>query len=311
MYQTILATGGPVFFLVFLGYVLAWRKILDLTTQRALNRLALWVLIPAALVSLLSHENLSEIFSPALWGAFYGAIALVAGSLVLILRLGFKCSLPETAVLMMAGSFSNIVLLGFPIIEGAYGRPGLAILLILVSIHAAVLLSVAVLMAEWGLSGGGGWGALRKTLSGVVRNPILIAIAVGVSLSLTGLKLPALLDQALSRMQGAVTPLSLLLVGAGLFGVRLRGDLRVSLLLAVSKTLVLPLVVFCLGRWIFGLPPFTVTVCTIIACMPTGANTTIMAGTYKLGENRVASSILIGTMISLIVAPILIATLER
>lgn len=309
MYQTIATAGGPVFLLVVLGYVLAWRKVMDLAAQRALNRLAMWVLMPASLMYLLSHEKLADIFDPALWGAFYGAVALVAVVAVAVLRLLFRCSLPETAVLMMASTFSNLVLLGFPIVEGAYGRPGLTILLIVVSIHAAVLVTVTVLMAEWGLSGGGSWKALRKTLSGVIRNPVLLGIAAGVVLSLTGLRLPAVLDQALGRIQGAVTPLSLLLVGSGLYGVRLRGDLRISLFLAAAKTLLLPLLVFCLGRFVFALPPFTVTVCTVIACMPTGANTTLMAGTYRLGENRVASSILIGTAISLTVAPVLIAIL--
>ena len=73
---------------------------------------------------------------------FIAAVILFAG---ILLSQGFS---RRSAVLALAGTFSNTVMIGIALINLLFGSRGLVTLLTLVSIHALVLLTLATVVLE-------------------------------------------------------------------------------------------------------------------------------------------------------------------
>ena len=62
---------------------------------------------------------------------------------------------------------------------------------------------------------------LKKSVKGILTNPILLGIAAGFAWSMLHISMPAMLDKALSNVAGLTSPLALLAIGAGFKGKKL------------------------------------------------------------------------------------------
>src|SRR5215213_6385837 len=56
-----------------------------------------------------------------------------------------------------------------------------------------------------------------------------------------------------------------------------------------AKLILLPLAVYALGTWVFGLPPLWICVATIFAAMPTGIKAYLFATRYQVGAAATSS----------------------
>ena len=77
----------------------------------------------------------------------------------------------------------------------------------LVNVFAAVVLTV------YGPDGNGGW---QHAFKAMARNPVILSIAAGLAINLTGLGLPPVADDALAILSRGTLAMALLSVGAGL-----------------------------------------------------------------------------------------------
>ena len=104
------------------------------------------------------------------------------------------------SVFALGGVFSNNVLLGVPLARlliGPAAMPSVALILVFNALTLWTLVTVSV---EWARHGALSLSGLRKTAIQVLKNPIVIAILSGTLFGLTGLALPAPLEQALSAV---------------------------------------------------------------------------------------------------------------
>jgi predicted permease len=67
---------------------------------------------------------------------------------------------------------------------------------------------------------------LKKSVKGILTNPILLGIAAGFAWSMLHISMPAMLDKALSNVAGLTSPLALLAIGAGFKGQKALGYLK-------------------------------------------------------------------------------------
>lgn len=308
MLDLIVGKVGPVFLTIMCGFVLTHIKIISRQGIPFLAKIAMNAFIPAMLFQTLSQSDISAHFDLRLWGSYYSGVFLNFAVVFVIARLWLKARTDESAVTAMGGVFSNIVLLGIPLVQAVYGEEGLVPVLIILSIHPLSLLGMTIMIVEGSRSGGDGhW--LPKVLRSVLRvlkNPIIIAIILGVLASLLKIRMPEMIDGTFERFRTAGPTIALLLVGAGLYGQSVRGNLSASLLCTVAKMFVQPLLVFSVGHFIFDLPPLQLTILTLVAALPSGANVAIIAGSYNVCIDRSATTILITTVISMITLPLIV-----
>ncbi|MBV16990.1 MAG: transporter, partial [Thalassospira sp.] len=236
MLDLIVGKVGPVFLTILGGFLLTHVKIISREGIPFLAKIAMNVFIPAMLFQTLSQSDISAHFDLRLWGSYYSGVLLNFALVFMAARVWLKAKTDEAAVTAMGGVFSNIVLLGIPLVQAVYGEEGLVPLLIVLSIHPLTLLGLTILIVEGTRGGDGHW--LPKVVRSVVRvmrNPIIIAIVMGVLASLIDLPIPEMINGTLERFRTAGPTIALLLVGAGLYGQSVRGNLSASLLCTVAK----------------------------------------------------------------------------
>ena len=144
----ILSAVAPVFAVVGLGYGLARVGILTAEVGTALVRFMFYVAIPAMLFKTMAGASLGHELPWDLLLAFYGpsvGLFLIAG---LIYRRLSGWPAPEASVMAMSASYSNIVLLGFPLVLAAFGGEVAIPLMMLLGTQSVILFPLVVLSAR-------------------------------------------------------------------------------------------------------------------------------------------------------------------
>ncbi|HAI30285.1 MAG TPA: AEC family transporter [Thalassospira sp.] len=307
MLDLIVGKVGPVFLTILCGFLLTHIKVIKREGIPFLAKIAMNAFIPAMLFQTLSQSDISAHFDLRLWGSYYSGVLLNFALVFIITKLWLSAKTDEAAVTAMGGVFSNIVLLGIPLVQAVYGEEGLVPLLIVLSIHPVTLMGMTIMIVEGSRGGDGHWlSNVFRSIVRVARNPIIAAIVLGVLASLFEIRMPEMVDGTLERFRTAGPTIALLLVGAGLYGQSVRGNLSASLLCTTAKMFVQPLLVFSVGHFIFDLPPLWLMIVTLVAALPSGANVAIVAGSYNVCIDRSSTTILLTTIISMLTLPLLI-----
>lgn len=114
------------------------------------------------------------------------------------------------------GSFrGSAAILGIAFAQNIYGSSGLVPVMIAASIPLFNIFSVIVLIRSANAGETDIWNVIKKTLKGIVTNPIIIGIFAGIPFALLDIRFPAILEKGIDSVAGLSTPLALLTIGAG------------------------------------------------------------------------------------------------
>ena len=293
----------PVFLVIGFGWVAAWRAWISQDAIDGIMRFAQSFALPVLLFKGVAALNLTAAFQPGLMlsfyiGAFSGFAFGFAGA-----RFVFKRPLTDCVAIAFACTFSNSLLLGVPITERAYGAAALAGNFALISIHAPLIYSVGIIAMEWARSheaGGKGPGEIAmQVLRGVISQPLLIGIACGFAVNLSGVTKPEFFSAAVDMVAGAGLPAALFGLGGVLWRYRPEGD-KGAIAMVVFASLVLhPMIAYGLARFGFGLGVDALRSITLTAAMAPGVNAYVFANMYGVGKRVSASAVLVATGLSI------------
>ena len=101
-------------------------------------------------------------------------------------------------------------------------------------------------------------------------------------------------------IQTAAPPCGLIMAGASLAHVGLKAHWQTASVATVLKLAVMPLVVWVSGRWLFHLDPLWLTVATLNAAMPAGANVYLIAQLYRTGVGLATNAVVLSTGFSVL-----------
>lgn len=202
----------PVFLLMVLG--LALRKIgwIDEAFASRMNKFVFRVPLPVLLFQDLATVDFYEMWDGR-FVLFCFAVTflgiVIAGLLSLLLK-----NRRIQGEFIQASYRSSAALLGIAFIQNIYGSAGIAPLMIIGSVPLYNIMAVAVLSffspERKKLDGG----TVKKTLKGIVTNPIIIGILIGMIWSLLRLPLPEIAAKTVSSIGATATPLGLMAMGA-------------------------------------------------------------------------------------------------
>ncbi|MGG5817305.1 AEC family transporter [Falsiroseomonas sp. HW251] len=294
----------PVFALIALGYAAARLKLVD---DLALKGLAFFVFAFAAPALLFSGGTRPH--EPAGGAALVTLVAGVAVFLAMLAvgRRAMGLALPEAALFAFACVFGNTVMMGIPLIVAAYGQPGLPPLLAILGVQTVAIIGMATVAIEIGLAASAPIGrVLRATVTGVARNPVLVAVLLAMVWNATGLPVPGPLRRTLEMLGAASPPVALFCLGASLVGLSAASFWRETALIAAVKLVAMPAVAFALCRAL-GLTPVETAVAVTMAGLPTGANAFILARRYATGADRSGSAVVATTALSVLTLGAMIA----
>ena len=289
----------PVFGTVAVGWALG-RWLLTADGLRGLTQVAFYSLFPALLFRSMAKVRL-EALEPDIIVVFFGTGLLLYFLLMPLGRaLGMK--LGDQAVFALSGTFSNGVGIGIPFITYAFGEAGLVPLLMIISVNSLIMLTLCSFLLEIGSGGGGG--RLLAKLGGaalmMMKHPVIPSIFAGLAWAeltalIPGLGMPVVIDKVLQALALAAPPCGLIMAGASLAHVGLKEHWQPAAVAAAVKLAVMPLMVWAVGRYLFTLDPLWLTVATLNAALPAGANVYLVAQLYRTGVGLATNAVVIST----------------
>lgn len=298
---TVLSVIGPVFALVALGYVSVRLKLYPEAGVGGLIGFVNNFATPCLLFQAMLRVDFGSTFNPKYLFSFYiGAFICFAISFA-IARYLFKRRAGESVAVGFSAYFTNTVLLGLPIIQRAYGDDALPLLFAIVGFHAPLLMSFGMIVMEFARRDGEPLGkAVRQSLIRVFRNPLLIGISLGILMNLSGVSLPAIIDDATKMMATAVLPAALFGLGGALVQYKLRESWGQALISSLLKLVIHPLIALIFTHYIFDLSLDLVRVAVLTAAMPSGLNVYIFATLYNRSTDVAANTVLQSTVLGVI-----------
>ena len=296
---------APVILLIASGYLAGRLGWLGQGSLKDLTNLIFLLLSPALLFRTMSQVRIEQLdFMPV---AAYFLAAMVLFAAILLIR-GFS---RHSAVLALAATFSNTVMIGIALINLLFGSQGLVTLLTLVSVHALVLLTLATVVLELAVRrdaaremsaqgrSGSMLGIVLQSLKASILHPVPLPILLGLLYAQTGWGITAVIDKPLALLGSALSPLALVLVGVSLAYTSVGRHWRGALALASVKNVVHPLLVWLLCAWL-GVSGLPMTVMVVTAALPIGANVFLFSQRYGVAEDLVTASVAMSSVLALI-----------
>ncbi|MFB0488248.1 malonate transporter [Methylobacterium sp. OAE515] len=308
----------PIFALIFAGWLARRIGVLGAAATTELNRFVVFLALPALLFDVTAHAHWSAIWKPGFIGAF-GLSSLAIFALTVLIRRGEGRPLADAALDGLNAGYANTGFMGFPLALVAFGPEALAPTTVATILTVCAVFAVAIVLIETGLrreaaaaGQGGARGPVWRTVGrSLLRNPLLVAPALGALVPSLGLALPTPVETFLKLLGGAASPCALVALGLFLAQKRGRqsGQGRVAGLLVGLKLAAHPLLAYGLGRYLFDLPPLLLHVAVLMAALPTGTGPFMLAEFYRREADLTATVVLVSTVLAVLTVSGYLATL--
>ncbi len=300
MLQGLLDVILPVFLVIGAGYASTRAGYFKQVHVDGLMKFTQGFAIPCLLFLAISHLDLSASFDPRLLASFYTAAALCFCVGMFGARLVFNRDWEDCVVIGFCCLFSNSVLLGLPITERAYGPENLTGNYAIIAFHSPFCYGVGITVMEVIRNRGNGRALMvRSVLSAMFRNALILGIALGFAVNLSGIAVPAVVDEALGLMTRAALPGGLFALGGVLVKYKPEGDLRAIAFVCCVSLMLHPSLVWLFGSTV-GLQQDLLRSGVLNAAMAPGFNAYIFANMYGRAKRVAVSSVLIGTAASIL-----------
>lgn len=296
----------PLFLVVFVGILVSRNKSVDDKWIEVLNNYALWIGFPGLILVALSRIQ---------WNYELYSNLIIWNSARLVLSI--LCVIPVSAILkldnsmrrtlFLAVSFGNVAYLGIPVLRSAFGDEILPEATMISSVYLFWLFTLGIFMVEF-------FGDEKISFSrlaiNLLRNPMLIAVFVGLTIAFTRFQLPAVIMSGLDLIASSVTGVVLFSLGifVGRHPIGKLNDWIPVFLFSLFILFLLPFLFFSIVRQFV---PASISRAWILeAAMPLGLTPYALSLRYNL-DTRFASRVVVAsTLMALISLPVWLVFLK-
>ncbi len=299
---SVLVVVLPIFALILAGWLASRLRVLGPQASGELNRYVVWLALPALLFDIVANARWSEVWRPG-FIAVFGLGAVTVFAITLAWRLLTSRSLADASIAGLNAAYANTAFLGFPLALGALGPASLTPTLIASILTVCVVFAGALVLIEIGQQAERRPGRMALKVAGsLIRNPLLVAPALGGVFLALGVQPPGPMETFLKLLGASASPCAL--VAMGLFLAQTREGPRPALgatgVLVALKLIAQPLVTWVLATQVFHLDPVLTHAAVLLAALPTGTGPFMVAEFYRLDAGLTARVILVSTVVSLV-----------
>ncbi|MFN3764162.1 MAG: AEC family transporter [Aliihoeflea sp.] len=290
-----------VFGLVALGYVSGWTGLLKTAVGDALTAFAVAIAVPVLLFRTLVEADFEGAAPLSLWASYFFAVAVAWAIGQVITARIFGRDSRASVVGGVSSAFSNLVLLGLPLVQGVFGQPGLEVLSLIVAVHLPIMMATSIALFEWAGRGSsesvGVFAAIADFLKKLVSNPLIVGILAALIWRLTGFEMPSLGMRFVDALANSAGPLALFAMGLSLRRMGISGNVKAGLALSAIKLFLMPAA--ALGAvLVIGLPPLAAMVVVTAASLPAGVNPYLIATKFGTGQALASNVMTISTLVA-------------
>ncbi|MCR5837752.1 MAG: AEC family transporter [Lachnospiraceae bacterium] len=211
----------PVFAIIVFGYILRKKEFINEEFIKVSNRLNFRITLPLLLIQDLMAMDFKAQFKTK----YIAYCALVTTACFVVIWIGAKLFIKDKSVIaeFVQGSFrGSAAVLGTAFVLNIYGDTGMVPMMIIGAVPLYNIFSVIVLQMESPVHKRNTNKAMvrqirkeniKMSLIGIVTNPIIIGIVIGVALSLLEVDFPVMMGNTISTLAKITTPLALIAIG--------------------------------------------------------------------------------------------------
>lgn len=295
----------PFFAIIGLGFAAAKREFFSPEATAYLTKFVFYFALSAMLFRFSANLSLAEIIDWPFIGAYLWG-TLVVYLLATMVGLFRWRGVEESAVEAQCAVIGNVGFLGIPMLVLLLGAEAIGPIMLVLAVDLIVFGSLIVILITGSRDGRMSIGILRTVGLGLLKNPMIVSISLGLLWSSTGIPLAAPVNEFVTILGGAATPGALFAIGASLAD-KSAEKISVAGWLSFCKLVLHPAAVAIGCLILFPVDPYPAAVMIACAALPVAGNVYILAQHYGVAPARVSASILISTAISVLTVSLVIA----
>lgn len=304
--SAVLAVTFPFFALVACGFFATRRGMLPLSAIPGLNTFVLFFALPCMLFRFGARTPTEQLLDPVVTGVYLlCGLVMVTGTMAMTLR---RWGWNDAAFGALVAAFPNSGFMGVPLLLTLLGERSAGPVILSMALDMVVTTSLCIALSRLGQGERGAAKALRNALKGMLTNPMPWSIALGAAASAWALQLPGPLDQAVTMLAAAASPVALFTIGAVLARSQMNQNEYVAprdyVPIALAKLLLHPLLMWgaCRTAQAMGLAlsDESLVALVLVAALPSASNVTLLTERFGAHGGRVARIILVSTALAFV-----------
>ena len=288
----------PFFLIIGLGYGAGRTGFFSEEATAWLTRFVFYFALSAMLFRFSANLSVAEVIDWQFITAYLcgtGVIYLLVTATSFMRRL----TIEEAAVEAQCAVIGNVGFLGIPMLVMLMGEQAISSVMLVLAVDLIVFGSLIVILITGARDGRMSIGILRTVGFGLLKNPMIVSIVLGLGWSTLALPIPDPMNDFLSILGGAATPGALFAIGASLASKSAERPF-VAGWLSLCKLVLHPAAVAVAALWVFPVDPYAAAVMIAAAALPVAGNVYILAQHYGVAPHRVSASILISTTLAVL-----------
>ena len=294
----------PFFLIIGLGYGAGRTGFFPEAATAWLTKFVFYFALSAMLFRFSANLSLAEILDWQFVLAYLSATAFVyaiATAVAMIRRL----SIEQAAIEAQCAVIGNVGFLGVPMLTLLMGEVAIGPVMLVLAVDLIVFGSLVVILITGSRDGRMSLGILRTVGLGLLKNPMIVSITLGLGWSALRLPIPDPMNQFVILLGGAATPGALFAIGASLASKSAERPV-IAGWLSTCKLILHPACVALAALVLFTVEPYAAAVMIAAAALPVAGNVYILAHHYGVAPHRVSASILISTAFAVLTVSLVI-----
>jgi predicted permease len=286
------------FIIMFIGVIAKKKNVINESVEKSISSILIRIGMPAMVLSSSSIAYSSDIL-PNMFNIF----VITAVSYIAIIALGalnsklFKFEKDTSKVYTSLIVFANVGFMGYPVARALYGEIGVFYTSIVNLVFSTMVWTYGILL----------YNSKGKFNYKSLTNIGTISSLLGILLFLLQIRIPGPILSALDLTGKMTTPLSMLLIGALIANVNIKelfSDWKVYWT-SFIKLLVIPIVTALLLK-LMNYNAMVISICTIMAAMPSAATNAIFAKEFDVNPTFASIGVFITTLLCIITLPLML-----
>lgn len=299
----------PFFLLIGVGYVAAVTGFFSEEATAALTRFVFYFALSAMLFRFSANLKFGEVFDVRFLLVYFWATAFVYLIVTAVCQIR-RLPVAETAIEAQCGVIGNIGFLGIPMLALIMGEAAVGYIMMMLAVDLLFFGTLVVVLITGSRPVEDGPGVVPTVLLGIVKNPMLVSIFLGFSVSAMEFPIPQPINDFVFYLGAAATPGALFAIGASLAS-KSAERLRIAGWLSFVKLVLHPAAIALAALVVWPIEPYGAAVMIASAALPTAGNIYMVAFHYGVAPQRVSATILISTVCSIVTVSLILAWLAE
>ncbi|MAM13171.1 MAG: transporter [Rhizobiaceae bacterium] len=294
----------PIFSLILIGWATVRLRYMSADNAGVLTGFVFKIGLPLLLLRTIASADFQNTGPVKIWIAYFGGVAIAWAAAALISRIVFHRDPASAVIIGLSGTFSNIALLGIPLVSHVAGDAALVALSLVLAIHMPVMMVTATVLVERAKAHEGGAisnpAKVFATIGyNLVTSPIVIGLAAGALMHLFSIPVEGPVGTVINMLAGMAAPVALVAIGMTLTQYRVAGNVGLFSTITFIKLVLMPATVFLIATAL-DLAHSTIAGIVLTAAAPSGVNAFVLANQFGTGKNIAASTITLTTALGVL-----------